>query len=410
MQQRKYDVILMGATSFVGQITAWRMAEYFRAQQSALKWAWAGRSVEKLQQVMTSTQQRLGGELTVDLLQGDSMSAADMQSLAQQARVIISTVGPYDLYGEQLVKACAENGTHYCDLTGEANFIADMLGKYEADAQQNGACIVHCCGFDSVPFDINTYFLQTQAKKMFGESCTKVEGRVMKMRGTFSGGTMASLVNIVKRSAEDKVLRKKMLDPYLLASALKPHRQPYIGKVQWDALTERWMAPFVMAAINCKIVMRSVQQRPDLYPAEMTYAEGMVIGKSFRSRLAAHGVSLGLGAITLGSALSPTRWLMENYLLPKPGEGPSEDAQIKGHYRVRHYGETASGKKLVVEVQGDMDPGYGSTAKILLQAAIALAEDLPPQQRGGFYTPAALIGDSLLKRLPMHAGVNFKVV
>ncbi len=410
MAKRKYDIILMGATSFVGQITAWRMAEHYREHQPQLKWAWAGRSLEKLQQVVEDVERRLDCQLEVDLLQAESLDANSMQSLAKQARVIITTVGPYDLYGEQLVRSCAENGTHYCDLTGEPNFIAEMLDKYTAAAEKSGACIVNCCGFDSIPFDINSYLLQKHAQEAFGEPCTSIRSRVLRMQGTFSGGTMASMVNIFKRASKDKALRKKLLDPYLLAPGLKHVRQPYIGDVQWDEVTGKWMAPFVMAAINTKIVLRSAQLMPSLFPADVTYEEGLVIGKSLRSRLTAHALALGTGALGLAGSFSAGRWLLENVVLPKPGEGPTEKQQQEGNYLIRHYGDTASGKSLAVEVEGDLDPGYGSTARILLQAATALALDLPEDQQGGFYTPAAVIGESLLTRLPKYAGVVFRDV
>lgn len=410
MVKRKYDIILMGATSFVGQITAWRMAEHYLAHEPALKWAWAGRSLGKLQQVVEDVQQRLGQPVKVDLLQAESLNGDSMTALAQQARVIATTVGPYDFYGEQLVKSCAENGTHYCDLTGEPHFIAEMQEKYAATAEKSGACIVHCCGFDSIPFDINAYLLQKQAQETFAEPCRVIHSRVERMEGTFSGGTMASIVNIFKRAKQDPGLRKKLLDPYLLAPGLKRVKQPFVGSTQFDDVTGKWMAPFVMAGINTKIVLRSAQLLPSLFPEDVVYEEGLVIGKSLRSRLTAHGLTLGIGALGLAASFSPSRWLLNKTVLPQPGEGPTEKQQQDGNYRVRQYGETASGKKIAVEVEGDMDPGYGSTAKILLQAATALALDLPEDQPGGFFTPAAVIGESLLTRLPKYAGVVFREV
>ena len=407
---REYDLILMGATSFVGQITYRRLAEYIHQKDPTLTFAIAGRSTEKLASVQRDVSQRLNLKLDTPMITVNSMNAADMKRVAQSAKVVISTVGPFDQYGEQLVKACAENGTHYCDLTGEPNFIADMLERYEATAQNSGACIVHCCGFDSLPSDLGAYYLQQRAKALFGEPCQEIDMRVNRMAGTLSGGTMASMINIVKKAKDDKALRKTLMNPYALAPDLKKVKQKFFNKVVQDKVKPGWLAPFMMASINTKIVLRTAMQRPDLFPENFLYCEAMHMGDGPGGKKRAKRMALGLGVVAIGAAIAPARWVLEKFVLPKPGTGPSEQAQIDGFFTIVHYGTTAKGEKIAVEVHGDQDPGYGSTAKMLTQAAVVLAKELPSDQAGGFWTPAAIMAESLIPRLSTHAGVSIKTI
>lgn len=404
MDSRKFDVVLMGATSFVGQITARELALHAKQHQPGLRWAMAGRSLSKLQAVKQDIERRMGASLEVELITAESLDDHSMSALSKAARVVISTVGPYDLYGEKLVKQCALNGTHYCDLTGEANFCADMIARYNSVAVKSGACIVHCCGFDSIPSDIGVYYLQQQSKSKFGHPCVRVDMRVARIKGSFSGGTYASIVNMVKKTRRDPELRKQLLNPYLLATESEQVRQPYVAKATEDSVTGKWVAPFVMAAINTKVVLRSAEQLA--YPHRFLYNEAVLTGAGKAGKKRAKIMALGLNATMVGAALAPTRWVMEKFLLPKPGEGPSEQEQVDGHYEIHHHGETTDGNKITVKFSGDRDPGYGSTARMLTQAAMALAFDLAEEQRGGFYTPASLLGDSLLQRLPAHAGIT----
>jgi short subunit dehydrogenase-like uncharacterized protein len=285
-----------------------------------------------------------------------------------------------------------------------------MIDTYEDAAKKSGACIVHCCGFDSLPSDIGVYYLQKQAHERFGEGVSKVHMRLKRMSGTFSGGTIASMMNIIKHAAKDKALRKVLMNPYSFGPEKTGVKQRFINHVEMDPISKKWMAPFLMASINTKVVFRTAQTLSAMYPSGMTYEEGMLTGERRKGLRRAKAIKRGLTFITIGAAIAPIRWLLEKTILPKPGEGPSPQAQVDGYFIVNHYGKTQSGKTLMVEVEGDQDPGYGSTAKMLSQSALALVRDLPEDQQGGFWTPASIIGDSLLNRLPSQAGVTFKVV
>lgn len=403
-----YDIVLMGATSFVGQITARRFAAALNAGTLKTRVALAGRSMAKLKMLLNQLKQELPGA-DFPLVEVDSMNSGQMDDLVQSTRVVVSTVGPYDLYGEPLLAACVKQGTHYCDLTGEPQFIHRMMQSYEAEAKRSGACIVHCCGFDSIPSDLGVYFLQQQARLRYGEPCVSVDMRVKAMRGGLSGGTIASLMRIVEQVKQQPALKKVLFDPYALSPTSYATKQRFIGKAQPDWVTAGWVAPFVMATINSKVVIQSSQLIED-YPAEsFSYNEGMLTGRGSKGWRRAKLLSTGMAMITVGSAMAPTRWVLQK-LLPKPGEGPSEQAQKDGFYVIHHYGETASGQKIAVKVTGDEDPGYGSTSKMLMQAGLALADDLPEAAVGGFWTPASLLGDELLTRLTEQAGMTFELL
>jgi short subunit dehydrogenase-like uncharacterized protein len=404
-----HDVVLFGATSFVGQILARHLAEAPGGHRG-LKWAIAGRSKDKLEALRAS----LGPKAArLPLVVADAADAAALGRMCAETRVVVSTVGPYALYGEPLVKVCAETGTDYCDLTGEVQWIRRMIHAYEKTAKKSGARIVHCCGFDSIPSDLGVHFLQREAKARFGEPCTDVRMRVKAMRGGFSGGTVASLLNVVKEASADPELRRELANPYSLCpegygSGI---RQPNIRGPQYDADFESWAAPFVMSAINTRIVQRSNALSKQAYGEDFRYDEAMLTGRGVAGQLAAAGVTAGLAAMMVAGALPPARWALGRFVLPAPGEGPSPEAQRKGFFDLRFLGRTDGGRELRVKVTGDRDPGYGSTAKMLAQAASCLALDLadaPP--RGGFWTPATLFGDRLVERLTAHAGLTFEVL
>lgn len=409
MSERKYDVIVFGATSFVGEILCRYLLERFGIK-GQLRWALAGRSDSKLRQLQST----LGGDAAqLPRLIADVNDDTALHNLCEQTRVVVTTVGPYALYGEPLVRACADTGTDYCDLTGETHWIKRMLDRYEAKAKQTGARIVHCCGFDSIPSDLGVFFLQQQAMQNGGEPCQRVKMRVKAAKGGFSGGTVASLLNVVKEASHDPSLRKLFADPY---SICPPHHgvtttQPDVRFAEYDETARNWIAPFVMAGINTRIVHRSNALLGHRYGKEFQYDEAMMTGNGFKGRAAAIGVVSGLGAFLLATALPPTRWALERWVLPKPGEGPSPEAQRKGFYDLRFYGTRANGSQVQVKVTGDRDPGYGSTAKMLGEAAVCLALDVDKAKvPGGILTPASAMGEKLLPRLVQHAGLTFDVV
>ena len=406
MSDAPFDVVVFGATSFVGQILCQYLTDTYGVD-GELKWAAAGRSQEKLEHVKDS----LGSAAsTLPLITANANDAASLDALCAQTAVVISTVGPYALYGEPMIRACTESGTDYCDLTGEAQWIADMLEKYEATAKKNGARIVHCCGFDSIPSDMGTFFLQQQTQAQFKAPATRVAMRVKVAKGGVSGGTVASMMNIAEEASKDPALRKKLANPYLLCPPGHglTARQHSITLPEYDEDLQAWVAPFVMDAINSRIVHRSNALND--YSKDMTYNEGMLTGDGIGGRMKALGIGVGTGLFFGAAAMAPTRWALNKFVVPQPGEGPSPEAQKAGFYDVRFVGQTAKGEMIKVKVTGDADPGYGSTAKLLGESAVCLARDISAEAPGGFWTTASLLGEALLKRLQSKAGMTFEVL
>ncbi len=414
MTTPNYDLVVFGASSFVGQILTQYLANHFSGQADTVRWAIAGRSSAKLEDVRRS----LGAAgQALPIIVADAANEAELQALCAQTRVVVSTVGPYALYGEPLIKACAESGTDYCDLTGEAQWIRKMVDKYEAAAQRSGARIVHCCGFDSVPSDMGVYFLQQYANRQWGAPATQVKMRVKALKGGASGGTVASLMNVVQEAMADPALRKELLNPYSICPPDHGFtaRQHYVKAAEFDADFDAWIAPFVMAAINERVVHRSNALSGKAYGQQFTYDEGMLTGEGLKGRLSALAVVAGLGAFMVGAALKPIRGAMEQFLLPAPGEGPSPEAQEAGRFDIRFLGRSDAGKTVRVKVTGDRDPGYGSTGKMLGQAVISLALDhvkdgAKTGRGGGFWTPATMFDERYIDRLARYAGLRFEVM
>ncbi|MCG8393594.1 MAG: saccharopine dehydrogenase NADP-binding domain-containing protein [Pseudomonadales bacterium] len=405
MNDAQFDVVVFGATSFVGQILCQYLTDTYGVD-GELKWAAAGRSKDKLEQVRNQLGQAAAA---LPLLTADANDAASLDTLCAQTRVVVSTVGPYALYGEPMIRACTSSGTDYCDLTGEVQWIAAMLEKYEATAKQNGARIVHCCGFDSIPSDMGVYFLQQQARARYRAPATQVKMRVKVAKGGVSGGTVASMMNIAKEAGKDPALRRKLANPYLLCPPDHGFTatQASISMPEHEEDFSAWAAPFVMDAINSRIVHRSNALTGKGYGDNFTYNEGMLTGDGFGGRMKALGLGTGTGLFFAAAALSPTRWVLNKFVVPQPGEGPSPEAQKAGFYDIRFVGYTDNQEMIRVKVTGDADPGYGSTAKLLGQAAACQAQDVPADAPGGFWTTASLLGDALLERLQQKAGMTF---
>ncbi len=422
-----FDIVVFGATSFVGRL----LCEYLVAQfgvegrdggAGALRWAAAARSGAKLEALRGALGPSAQG---LPVLIADAADPTSLRALCAQARVMVSTVGPYALHGEPLVQTCAGSGTDYCDLSGEVQWIRRMIERHEPAARASGARIVHCCGFDSIPSDLGVHFLQQRARERFGAPCSRVAMRVRALRGGISGGTAASLLNVVREAAADPRLRRELADPYSLcppATASRP-RQPRVSGARLDPDSGGWIAPFVMGAINTRVVLRSQALLGDAYGTGFTYDEAVSTGRGLRGRLAATGLSAALDGFMLAGALAPTRRMLERFVLPAPGEGPTPEAQRRGFFDLRFFGTSADGRMLRTKVTGDRDPGYGSTAQMLGQAAACLALDVGSRpdatgataagrtaRHGGFWTPASLFGDRLVERLRAHAGLEFEVL
>jgi short subunit dehydrogenase-like uncharacterized protein len=409
MNQTQHHAVLFGATSFVGQILTRYMFER-HGVNGEFRWAIAGRSSQKLAQLRES----LGdGARDLPVIVCDAADEMALRSLCATTRVVVSTVGPYALFGSPLVKVCAETGTDYCDLTGEVQWIKRMIDAHEPAAKKSGARIVHCCGFDSLPSDMGVHVLQQHALKTYGEPCTSVRLGVKKLKGEFSGGTVASLINVVKEISRDPALRKLFTNPYILCPGEGKDgvKQPEVNFIGYNPDANSWLAPFIMAGINTRVVHRSNALLGHAYGKNFTYDEATMTGPGFGGRMRAVAMASGMAGFIIGVALPPTRWVIENYVLPKPGEGPSPEAQLNGCFDSRLYGTTASGQTVKVKVTGDRDPGYGSTGKMLGEAAACLALDVPKTEKvGGFWTPATIFGDRLVNRLTAHAGLTFDVI
>jgi short subunit dehydrogenase-like uncharacterized protein len=407
MSSSQYDLGIFGATSFVGQILCRYLLEEF-GTRGDVKWCAAGRSLGKLEALRSSLGESAAA---LPLVVADAADANALNALCTSARVIVSTVGPYALYGEPLVKACAESGTDYCDLTGEVQWIRRMIQRYEAAALKSGARIVNCCGFDSIPSDLGVHYLQRQALQQFGEPCSRVKLRVKVMKGGMSGGTVASLMNVVREASADPSLRKELADPYSLRPpGTSPGiRQPEVTSAEFDPDFNAWIAPFVMSGINTRIVQRT-NALTHAYGTNFSYDEAVLTGPGFKGRMAGMGMSVGIMGFMVAAAIPPTRALLEKFVLPKPGEGPSPEAQRNGFFDLRLLGKTTQGQVIRARVTGDRDPGYGSTAKMLGQAAACLAQDVDKAAKGGgFWTPASIFGDRLIDRLKSRSGLTFEL-
>ena len=407
MDSKTLDIILFGATSFVGKITTQYLLNEVGIGKG-VTWAIAGRSLGKLKQLKN----QLGPEAeNMPIIVADSADSASLTKMCQQGRVILSTVGPYALYGESLVEACVHNGNDYCDLTGEAYWIKKMLDKYQLRAEKTGARIINCCGFDSIPSDLGVYFLQKASHQQFGTVCKDVKLRVKAMKGGVSGGTVASGIEMAKAVKKDPSLRRKMGNPYLLCQSQTSRvKQPRILKPTFDKDFNAWSAPFIMETINSRIVLRSnnLQQHDGF--EDFTYGEAVLTGKGRQGYFRAWGITLGLGGFGLAAKNKLLRFLIQKFLLPKPGQGPSPKQQENGFFDLRIIGKNNQ-QSVTIKVTGDKDPGYGCTAKMLTQAGLCMAFDIGKTElSGGFWTPATAMNEKLIKRLVASAGMTFDIL
>jgi short subunit dehydrogenase-like uncharacterized protein len=385
--QKTFDIIVYGASGFTGRL----VAEYLAKQAGhGLRWAMAGRNEEKLSAVRSE----IGAPESTPLVVADAADPASLQAMVDSARVIITTVGPYQLYGSALVAACAASGTHYVDLCGEPLWMREMIAAHGDKAKQSGARIVFSCGFDSIPFDLGVFFLQEQAKAKLGAVCPRVRGRVRAMNGEFSGGTAASLGATMQAVSRDKSLIQLLVDPFCLADGFRGPEQPADNKPYEDEVLGQWVAPFIMATINTKNIHRSNALMGHPYGEDFQYDEMTATGPGEQGKAAAEMVANS----------NP----LAGDDVPKPGEGPSREVREAGNYDILFIGTTADGREMRVAVSGDMDPGYGSTSKMLAESAVCLIEDCADLP-GGIYTPAPAMGQKLIDRLVAHAGLDFRV-
>jgi short subunit dehydrogenase-like uncharacterized protein len=384
----RFDVVVFGATGYTGQLVAEYLAH--RADDTPLRWAMAGRSPEKLAAIRDA----IGASADTPLIHADGSEPDSLAALAASAKVVLTSVGPYQLYGTPVVAACAQAGAGYVDLCGEPAWMRQMIDAHDATAKASGARIVFSCGFDSIPFDLGVALLQSEARKRFGAPCTRVKGRVMKMKGRFSGGTAASLKATMAAAAKDPAILDTLRNPFALAPGFAGPKQPAGNRPMLDEDLGLWVAPFVMAPINTRNVHRSNALLGHPYGTDFVYDEMLVTGPGEQGQALAEKVAADKSLGGEGG--------------PKPGEGPTKEEREKGSYDVLFLGTTADGRTLKARVTGDRDPGYGSTSKMIAEAAILLARstDVP----AGITTPAAAFGLSLIEPLTQRAGLTFTIV
>jgi short subunit dehydrogenase-like uncharacterized protein len=403
---KPFDLVVFGATGFTGRL----VAEVLTARSAAgdgPAWAMAGRSAVKL----AAVRRAIGAPDSLPLIEADATDPAALAALVAQAKVVITTVGPYQRHGEALVTACAQAGTDYVDLCGEPVWMAKMIPRLQAPARASGARIVFSCGFDSIPFDLGVVFLQAEAQRRFGVPLTRVHGRVRRLKGGASGGTVASLLATLEEIGRDPAAARTMADPFALTPGFRGPPQPDGSGAVYDDLAQSWSGPFIMAAINTKNVHRSNALRGHPWGTDFVYDERLLLGDGVAGRVKAEWQA---GAMRLQNGLlgfGPSRRLLGRLALPQPGQGPSQRQRETGSYDLLFIGQHADGRVLRATVHGDRDPGYGSTSKMVVEAALCLAQDLDRDHTpGGVWTAGAAMGLALVRRLVAHAGLTFTVI
>ncbi|NQW92794.1 MAG: saccharopine dehydrogenase NADP-binding domain-containing protein [Polaromonas sp.] len=392
--KRSYDVILYGATGFVGRQTVEYFAHSAAVKTHGLRWALAGRNQAKLEQV----REGCAGAADAGIVVAAADDAKALDALAKSTRVVLSTAGPFALYGSALVAACVKHGTHYVDITGETPWVASMIEQHHMQAAENGTRIIPFCGFDSVPSDIGTWLITQAMQQRHGVPCVDVAA-AFTLRGGVNGGTLASLFNIMG-SGQAKLLA----NPFLLNPTPASQKQIAANSdpvmPRYDAQFKAWLGPFFMSAINSRVVRRSAAMLH--YGDDFSYQEYLRLGRGLLAGPTATSLSVSMGMSKVAMGFSAVRRVAA-MLIPKPGEGPSETRMHKGFFRCELVGKSASGQVVRGRVQDQGDPGNRATTKMVCEAALCLVIDhemLPGGAGyGGVLTPATGLGDVLVRRL-----------
>ena len=386
----KFDIIVYGSSGFTGQLVAEYLAAHY-VGQGAPKWAMAGRSLDKL----ASVREAIGAPADLALIKADADDQASLEAMIDQTSSVISTVGPYQLYGSELVALCAASGTDYLDLCGEPVWMRQMIDAHENTAKSSGARIVFSCGFDSLPFELGVFFCQENAKKAWGKPGARVKGRIRNMNLAVSGGTAASTRASFATAAKDLSLVAMLRDPFVLTPGFEGPKQPPGNRPLFDEDLKSWTAPFAMASINTRNVHRSNMLLGFPYGRDFVYDEMMLTGPGEQGEANARRIVAAVNAEKMGPGG------------PKPGEGPSKEDRAKGSYDLLFVALTPDGRQVRVAVKGNCDPGYESTSRMISECAICLGE--MPEVEAGIWTPGAAMGHRLIKRLVDHAGIAFVV-
>ena len=384
---REFDIVVHGATGYTGRLVAEHFVREYSGKPNAPKWAMAGRSKDKLEEVRSL----IGASPSTPLVLADADDAGGLDALCRRTRVVLTTVGPYQLYGGELVAACARTGADYADLCGEPGWMRQMIDAHHQAAQASGARICFSSGFDSIPFDLGVLMLQKEAVARFGAPAPRVKGRVRSMQGTFSGGTAASLAATVKAVARDPALIRILNNPFGLTPGFEGPDQPGGLLPRYEDEFGKWAAPFIMATINTKNVHRTNFLSGFPYGRDFRYDEMLLTSPGEAGKAAAEAVT---GLLKNPFGAKP----------PKPGEGPTPQQREAGHYDLVFRGEYADGRALSYGVKGRYDPGYGSTSRMLAETGAAL---LACEAAGGIGTPGSFLGEALVERLREHAAIAF---
>ncbi|TCJ41343.1 trans-acting enoyl reductase family protein [Parafrankia sp. BMG5.11] len=386
---REFDIVIYGATGYTGRLVAEHFVREYGSRPDAPKWAMAGRSRDKLAEV----RDLIGAPADTPLVIADASDPGTLNALCHRTRVVLTTVGPYQVYGSELVAACARSGTDYADLCGEPAWMREMIDAHHEHAKASGARIAFSSGFDSIPFDLGVLMLQKEAVARFGTPVPRVRCRVRDMKGTFSGGTAASLTATMKAVAKNPRLVSLLSSPFALTPGFEGPDQPAGMIPHYEDDLGRWAAPFIMATINTKNVHRTNFLSGFPYGEDFRYDEMMLTSPGEAGKAAANAV---VELLKNPFGAKP----------PAPGEGPTPEERENGHYDVLFVGEMPSGEKLRYAVKGRYDPGYGSTSRMLGETGMALlASDAP----GGIGTPGSILGEALVERLRDHAEITFAV-
>ncbi len=386
---REFDIIIYGATGYTGRLVAEYLDQHYGQRDDGPKWAMAGRSIEKLEAV----RDEIGAPADTPLVVADADNMEDLDMMCARTKVVLTTVGPYQLYGDNLVAACVKTGTDYADLCGEPAWMAEKIAEHHEAAKASGARICFSSGFDSIPFDLGVMMTQKAAKEKFGKPAPKIRGRVRAMAGTFSGGTAASLGATMKAAARKPAILNVLRDPFALAPGFDGPSQPSGMMPAFEKDLDKWAAPFVMAPINTKNVHRTNFLLGHPYGEDFVYDEMMLTSPGEAGKAAANAVAE----------------MMKNPFgakPPKPGEGPSKEERENGHYDVLFVADMPDGESLHYGVKGKYDPGYGSTSRMISETGIAL---LSSDAEGGIGTPGSFLGEALVDRLQEHADLSFAV-
>jgi short subunit dehydrogenase-like uncharacterized protein len=392
MSSSKFDIVVYGATGFTGQLVAEYLATHYGGDGN-LKWAMAGRSRDKL----ASVRDAIGAPADTALIVADAGDGASLRAMIDQTRSVITTVGPYQLYGAELLAACVASGIDYFDLCGEPLWMRQMIDTHEATAKSTGARIMFSCGFDSLPFELGVFCAQQEARRVFGAPSNRVKGRIRAMKGTFSGGTAASGKATFAAAARDLSLVALLKNPFALTPGFEGPKQPPGNRPVLDEELDSWTAPFAMATINTRNVHRANLLMGFPYGRDFVYDEMMLTGSGEKGEAAAKRIAAAINAEKMGASNGP-----------KPGEGPSKEERDNGMYDLLFVAIAPDGRQVRAAVRGDRDPGYGSTSKMISECAVCLLRDTP-QVPAGIWTPGAAMGHKLIKRLVDHAGLTFAV-